>query len=194
MVTSHRATLENFDVFITYHETPRAKKFAEIIKEYLYNEYQLFSFVAHLERNKYSADFDKVRESVIKAAKFFLLINTEEALNRLEIIKEFKMAYPHGVKDSPILLVLRFDSPEVKLTTSDFEQKTSIFLGTINQAPFKDESDLESVTKYVFDNEEYSPIVNIKQQVIHDLAHLRSPSNAQCQPFGNFLHMTISFS
>src|SRR5688500_14596606 len=104
-------SLQQFDVFIAYHETEEGKRFAEITKKVLNSSFSLTSFVAHDLRNTYSTDsFDIFRDKVIKKCKFFLFINTQEALTSQEIKKEVKMAYPNGPQETPKLIILRHDS------------------------------------------------------------------------------------
>ena len=53
-------SLENFDVFICYLESPEGKKFAEFTKKLLSTLFHLNSFVAHEPRNTYSYEFDEL--------------------------------------------------------------------------------------------------------------------------------------
>jgi hypothetical protein len=138
-----------FTVFICYHENERPEKnnvFAEIIHDFL-DGYGVNSFIAHLERSKYSEVFDQVRKEIltISTCKYFIFINTQGSLKRDEVIKEFNIAFPSALETTPKLLVLRHNSAQ--LTDPEFESKTGISLKGYNQAKFEDEGDLVKVTR-----------------------------------------------
>jgi hypothetical protein len=138
-----------FTVFICYHENERPERnnvFAEIIHDFL-DGYGVNSFIAHLERSKYSEVFDQVRKEIltISTCKYFIFINTQGSLKRDEVIKEFNIAFPSGLETTPKLLVLRHNSAQ--LTDPEFESKTGISLKGYNQAKFEDEGDLVKVTR-----------------------------------------------
>jgi hypothetical protein len=161
-------SLENFDVFICYLESPEGKKFAEFTKKLLSTLFHLNSFVAHESRDTYSYDFDEMRKRIIRECTFFIFINTVGAFDSLEIKKEFKMAYPHFAENLK-LIVLRHSSPQVKYLDDGFKSETGIDLGGINQASFSDESKLIDVIKEVFNNVKYSPYLNkTKTRLLED--------------------------
>ena len=64
--------LSKFKVFVCYHEKSDddAKVFAETIYEIL-SIMGVKAFVAHIERNNYSEDFDMVREKIIPASAYY---------------------------------------------------------------------------------------------------------------------------
>ena len=139
--------LANYRIFICYNENSQNNAYAEIINNVL-KTVGVKAFVAHIERNKYSEDFDQIREKIIPASEYFIYINTQGGFARPEIQKEFKMAYPNGTfTTKPTLLVLRHDSAE--FSNSEFETATGLKLGGYNQPKFNDEKELvESDEKY----------------------------------------------
>jgi hypothetical protein len=68
-------SLANFKVFICYREVNNAKNFAEKIHD-IFKIIDVYSFGAHLERKKYSEDFDEVRNEILnEVAEYFIFIN-----------------------------------------------------------------------------------------------------------------------
>src|SRR6266540_2877391 len=110
-MSDYLGRFSQFDSFISYYET-NAKPFAEIVRKIL-SAYDLKAFVAHVERKTYSENFDDVRDIVIKSSKYFIFINTENALTRNQIFKEFMMAYPNGITEKPKLIILRHHASNV---------------------------------------------------------------------------------
>jgi tetratricopeptide (TPR) repeat protein len=140
-----------FDTFISYNES-NAKGFVEIIQKILFS-HGIESFVAHIQRKTYSEIFDDVRETVINSCKYFIFVNTEGALDREQIIKEFKLAYPDGLKEKPHPIVFRYHESDVEYSTRKFEDRTGIDLRQINQIPFKDERELVQIVIDFFNDQ-----------------------------------------
>jgi uncharacterized protein YjbI with pentapeptide repeats len=177
-------TIGIFDVFISYYETEQTKNYAEIVQKILLSEFGLKAFAAHHKRNTYSHKFNNLMEAVIKNCKFFLFLNTKDALTRKRIWVEFKTAYPTGdTRKPPQLIILRFDSPDVSYSSEEFKKETNIDLDRIdfNQASFKNESQLIDVIKNVFNNAKYSPLLNkTKSKLLEDyLIHCISVFNKE---------------
>ena len=141
--------LTKFKAFICYHEKSdyNSKAYTKIISDIL-GVAGVRSFVAHVERNRYSEVFDEVRNTILsKYCKYFIFINTQGSLIREEIIKEFKMAYPNGIGDNPKFFPFRYDSADV--SNIEFKTKTGIKLEH-NQATFTTEEQLvEAITKII---------------------------------------------
>ena len=133
------ARFRQFDAFVCYNES-NAKPLAEIVQAVLSMQ-GIKVFVAHLERKAYSEDFNKVRQIVIDSSRHFIFINTQEALNRDQIIKEFKMAFPNGLDETSKLKVLRYQSPEVQFSNPNFKNQTGVDLPDYNQIPFVDDGE-----------------------------------------------------
>ena len=131
----------DFDAFISYYEI-NGKKYATLAYTILLDK-KIKPFVAHIERPKHSEDFDEKRKRILHNCKYFIFINTMEALKRDEIIKEFKIAYPLGNVIKPKLLIYRHNIQYVPRTDPEFEKATGIEnFKIINQHDFCDEDDL----------------------------------------------------
>ncbi len=148
--------LANHRIFVCYNENKQNNAYAEIIYNIL-ETVGVKAFVAHIERNKYSEDFDQIREKIIPASEYFIYINTQGAFSRPEVQKEFKMAYPNGtLTNNPTLLVFRHDSAE--FSNAEFEKATGLKLGGYNQPKFNDENELvvlikNIIKKYVLESQ-----------------------------------------
>jgi hypothetical protein len=155
--------LSKFKVFVCYHEESDydAKGFAEIVY-YILNVIGVQAFVAHIERNKYSEDFDKTREKLIPACEYFIYINTEGGFIRPEIQKEFRIAYPNGLADKPKFLIFRYNS--AKVIDSDFEAATGITLSH-NQPTFNNERDLVELVKEMIETYHFAANVPSEEQL-----------------------------
>jgi uncharacterized protein YjbI with pentapeptide repeats len=131
-------------VFICYKEE-NGSLYAELIRLILL-KVGITSFAAHLERNKHSMDFNEMRRKILKVVKFFIFINTEGALSRREVKKEFKMAYPNGDTAntaSPFLIILHHKNGNRRPTPDDFKSKLGVVVRKSKNIPsFRDEDDL----------------------------------------------------
>jgi uncharacterized protein YjbI with pentapeptide repeats len=140
-VISSTDSTDSAKVFICYKEE-NGSLYAELIHLIL-SKVDVNSFVAHLQRNKHSMNFNKMRREVLKVVKFFIFINTEGALLSKEIKKEFKMAYPTGDTSSPFLIILHHKNGNRRPTPNDFKSKLGVTVRkSKNIASFRDKDDL----------------------------------------------------
>lgn len=141
MISSVRSAAEKPEVFICYKEE-NGSIFAELIHLIL-SKAGIGCFVAHVERNKHAKDFDKMRKKILKIVKFFIFINTDGALSREEVKKEFHMAYPTGDTGHPFLIILHYKNGNPRPTPQDFLSKVNIIVSKSKNIPsFRDEDDL----------------------------------------------------
>jgi hypothetical protein len=130
-----------FDVFVSYYEKT-GRSYAGTIKDIF--ESKGLTFVAHIERPKYSGNFrDKVNEA-IRNCRYFVLVNTIDVFTRDEVVRELRTAYPHGLNDSHKLIVFRHSGYDVSRSDANFTAQTGINIGAENQHDFKDDADLAS--------------------------------------------------
>lgn len=143
---------KDFDVFISYFEE-NGRSFAELLKDIIMEEAKMNAFVAHIERPHYSADFESVRENVIKTSRFFVFINTIRSLRREQIIREFKLAYPEGFKNSPKLIIFYHKTLGNTRSSPEFLQKAGLNydIAKYNQQDFLDYEDLSTKARNFFD-------------------------------------------
>jgi TIR domain len=131
-----------FDVFVSYYEKT-GRSYAETIRD-IFEGKGLKTFVAHIERLKYSGNFrDKVNEA-IRNCRYFVLLNTVDVFTRDEVVREIKTAYPHGLNNSHKLIVFRHSDYDVPRSDANFTAETGIDIGAENQHDFKDDADLAS--------------------------------------------------
>jgi hypothetical protein len=142
---------QRFHAFICYNGS-NAKPYAEIVNSIL-SLIGMEVFVAHLKRNTYSEYFDRVRQTVIDSCKYFIFINTYDALNREQIVKEFKMAYPNGLTEMPKPIVIRYSATDVQYSNPEFERATGFSLNDFNQASFTNYSEFVKVVIALFDKQ-----------------------------------------
>lgn len=131
-----------FNVFVSYYERT-GRSYAETIKD-TFESKGLKTFVAHIERSKYSGNFRNKVDEAIRNCKHFVLLNTIDVFTRKEVVREVKTAYPHGINDSHKLIVFRHSSYDVPRSDANFMAQTGIDVGTENQHDFKDDADLAS--------------------------------------------------
>jgi hypothetical protein len=111
----------------------------KILKEKGYSVY-----VAHKLRHLVQGNWVQLHDSIIRSCKIFVLINTIDALERPEIIREIKVAFPNGDTSTHSFWIFRdqkFDAPHNSPT---FQQGTGIDLSKQSQAPFRNPSELNS--------------------------------------------------
>jgi hypothetical protein len=97
-------------------------------------------------------------DNVIDNCSIFILINSEGSLDRMEIIREVKRAFPNGVTNEPFLIVLKPDSPQVPFNTTKFQRETEIDFSIINQILFEIENKY-SLSRNLYDCLEKEKII-----------------------------------
>jgi TIR domain len=129
---------DDFDAFISYSEGTGAHH-AEIIKRNL-ERYRIRTFVAHIERPKYSGNFHEKVDNVISICRYFILLINIDTYEREEVIREVKKAYPNGKTQRPKLIVFRQGNTEK--TSEEFVTRTGIDISTENQHDFNYDEEL----------------------------------------------------
>jgi hypothetical protein len=145
MGTLARSDINNkFDAFISYFEETGASN-AETVKRNLESrDINIRTFVAHLERPNYAGDFEKKIDEVIACCKYFILLINVDTLNRPQVIREMKKAFPNGLSNNPKLTVFHQNQYNIPRSTDNFIRQTNIDIGKANQQDFKDNSELAS--------------------------------------------------
>jgi hypothetical protein len=136
-----------YDAFISYDELTGTHG-AEIIKTSLERK-KISAFVAHIQRSRYSGNFETTIDKVIGEFKYFILLISIDALERPQVIREFKKAYPHNyLSDKPKLII--FHDIVAPRCTHDFVEKTGIDISKENQHDFKNQSELATRVLLLF--------------------------------------------
>lgn len=126
---------EDFDAIISYSEGTGAHH-AEIIKRNL-EKYRIKTFVAHIERPKYSGDFEEKINNAISICRYFILLINIDTYESKQVIREVKRAYPKGKSLKPKLIVFRQRITERNTQESqEFITKTGVDISTENQHDF----------------------------------------------------------
>src|SRR5215207_9517436 len=86
----------------------------------------------------------EIHDNIIRTCKIFIFINTLEALESLEIMREISIAFPNGDTSKHSFWILR-DKLNAALNSSAFQERTGINLASQNQAPFGNESDFNTI-------------------------------------------------
>lgn len=92
--SSHNDDLGNnldFDAFVSYFEETD-RDYAETIKRNL-ERFGIRTFVAHLEKRKYSGNFRDKIDGAISKCKYFILLVTIDTLDRIEFNVEISLKY-----------------------------------------------------------------------------------------------------
>jgi hypothetical protein len=101
------------------------------------------TFVAHIEGPNYSANFRQVIDDVIHRSRYFILLITTDTLERPEVIREVKQAYPTGrLTDVHSLVIFCEDLETIERTSEYFTAETGIDPSDINQHDFKRDTQL----------------------------------------------------
>ena len=143
---------KKFDAFISY-DSLTGRKYAEKIKEALKRR-GINAFVAHLEQDNYSGNFEKYIDNVISKCNIFSLVITIDALTRPQVIREVSYAFPNGETSKHDFWIFHNDIDAVPRSDSEFEYKTKINLAKENQHEFRDETDLVTKVLIQCDNRE----------------------------------------
>ena len=170
---------EEFDSFVSYFEIT-GSHFAEKIKQVL-KLYGSKAFVAHLERDKFSGDFQKYIDKKIEKCERFILIITKNALTRSEVIREVREAFPNGNTEKHDFWIFREDKDIIERTNENFETKTKIKLQKRNQHDFKHDSELATKVMSLFENR--ASLENI-------LAKSSQKSNSVIFTYDSFAHFS----
>ena len=137
--------------------------YAETIKRNL-ERFGIRTFVAHLEKRKYSGNFRDKIDGAISKCKYFILLVTIDTLDRIEVIRETRVAYSNHLTIHPKLIIFREDLEEVPRRYSDFAEKTGINLSKENQHDFRTTSELASS---IISLCRYSDIIIRKEEPSH---------------------------
>ncbi|MDQ3967269.1 MAG: hypothetical protein M3275_02605 [Thermoproteota archaeon] len=86
----------------------------------------------------------QIHDNIIRRCKIFIFINTLEALESLEIMREISIAFPNGNTSKHSFWIL-IDKFSAALNSSAFEERTGINLASQNQARFGNESDFNTI-------------------------------------------------
>lgn len=131
-------SVNDYDVFVSYYEDGAddlAERVYKVLKERGYKV-----FVAHIIRPLIEGDFEKVVDSVIKTCKIVILLNTVGSLERSQVIREMKTAFPDGKINDHEFWPYRNIRDVQNL--DEFKNKTRLELAKINQPYFSNAGDL----------------------------------------------------
>lgn len=143
---------DEYDVFISYYENT-AKDYAEYIRNVLWKDRKYKVFVYHILAHLTDGERQTIIDTIINKCKIFVLLNTYGSLDRDEVIREVKVAFPNGDFGEHKFWILRRDKFDQLYATPKFEQETKINLTKIYQDPFKNESELGEAILRKCDNE-----------------------------------------
>jgi hypothetical protein len=167
----------NFDAFVSYFEETGNDN-AETIKRNL-ERYCIKTFVAHLERDKYSGDFRENIDNVIANCRYYILLINIDTLEREEVIREIKQAYPNGLTDHPCLVVFREDLEHVERSSEKFVNRTGIDIAAQYQHDFKNDSQLATKVTSLYKSANFVKVderpdqqVEGRKKYVHDEAIL----------------------
>ncbi len=80
----------------------------------------------------------------ISNSKTFNFLNTYDAINREEIIREFNQGFPNGDLSPRNLWIFKKNEENVSYDSTDFNQRTNIILSDQNQVPFNSTTELST--------------------------------------------------
>lgn len=130
----------DFDIFVSYYEDAASDFAAAIYRNLQKKGYKVY--VNHLEKIKRSGKFRPDIDKIIRKCMVFILLNTYEAIDRDEIIREVKVAFPGGVIQQEFWILRETGKGDVPLVTEKFKRETSINLKDLRQDDFINEFDL----------------------------------------------------
>jgi hypothetical protein len=133
---------KKFDAFVLYYELT-GKDYAETTKRCL-EESRIETFVAHIERPTFSGDFEQKINDVILHCKYFILLINVGTLEREQVIRETRTAFPEGLKNRPKLFIFCQRQHNVKRRLSYFVERTGIDIRRENQHDYRNDSELAS--------------------------------------------------
>ena len=163
----------SFDAFVSYDELT-GKYDAETIKASLERK-KINVFVAHIERVKYSNNFEETIDNVIRGSKYFILLVNVDTLGREQVVREFKKAYPYqyGQFVNPKLAI--FHHKLAPRSSDSFTHKTGVDVSKINQQDFENSGELAAKVSLLF-TEFLKPILDSSislVQLVNELQHLK---------------------
>jgi tetratricopeptide (TPR) repeat protein len=133
--------LAEYDVFVCYCEETGIT-WAENVKRILERRgYRVY--VAHLQRAVNMGNWQEFHNAVIRQCRIFLFINTLEALESDEIMREISIAFPDGDTSRHSFWIIR-DRHNSALNSPVFQTRTGKDLSSQNQAPFSNESEFNT--------------------------------------------------
>jgi hypothetical protein len=106
-----------------------------------------------MERPTFSGEFEQVINAAILRCRFFILLISVRTLERPDVIREIRTAYPEGLKNGPKLFVFRQN--HVKRRSTHFMERTGIDIGIQNQQDFRDDAELASRILTLLDDGEF---------------------------------------
>lgn len=119
-------SLNQYDVFVCYYEATGAEH-AENLKKTL-EEKGYSVYVAHMRRTLNEGNWSDLHDNIIRQCKIFLFINTLDALERPEVIRETTIVFPDGDTSIRSYWILRDESYEAPYNSPNFQQGTGIDL------------------------------------------------------------------
>lgn len=148
-----------YDVFVCYYELLASDQAATIQAALTERGYRVF--VAHLRRPYLSGDFRQIVDSIIKNCKIFVLINGIDALEREEVIRETKIAFPNNNFEQHKFWIFRDNNQEVPRGNDKFTIETNIDLSLQMQMDFTSLPDLARITTIKCKNEKSVGLLGI---------------------------------
>jgi hypothetical protein len=145
--------IKKFDAFVSYHELT-GKDYAETTKKCL--EPGIRTFVAHVERPTFSGDFEQKINAVILQCKYFILLINVGTLEREQVIRETRTAYPRGLGNRPKLFVFCQKQYNVRRRLDYFVEQTGMDIRRENQHDFRNDSELASRVITLVEEGEFS--------------------------------------
>jgi len=131
---------EEYDIFVSYDELT-GREYAEIIHKALKRRgYKVF--VAHLERVERTGKYRGYIDRIILNCTTFILVNTYDALNRDEVIREFNQGFPNGDLTTRNLWIFKKNEEIVPYYTTKFNENTNVSISDQNQIPFGSTTEL----------------------------------------------------
>jgi len=131
---------KDYDVFVSYEELTGEEYAERILKSLKKRGYRVF--VAHVERVERSGKFREYINRIIANSGTFILVNTLDALESDEVIREYQEAFPNNDPTENDFWIFRHDTFNVPYITNKFSNETGYDLGGENQIPFKSPTNL----------------------------------------------------
>src|SRR6266511_1359927 len=135
--------LDEYEVFVCYCEETGitwAENAKKILEKRGYSVY-----AAHMLRPLLQGNWQEAHDNIIRKCKIFIFINTLEALESPEIVREMSVAFPNGDTSKHLFWIVRDERFNAAYNSATFQQGTGINLVKQNQASFRNESDFNSI-------------------------------------------------
>ncbi len=133
-------SIEDYDVFVSYDELTGEEYAERIFNSLKRRGYKVF--VAHIERKVRSGEFEQYINRIIAKCHTFILVNTLDTLDRDQVIREFRQAFPKNNPTEESFWVFRHDEINVPRITDKFFKNTGYDLSQENQTPFRTSTNL----------------------------------------------------